>query len=115
MTDLLREIRPVVPPPFEPRFETPPGQQAQVDFAQFQTESTDEPGVIASSGCSRWCSGTAGWCGAASCCIRICRRHCCHIAAFEALGGVSLQILYNRMKTTVIGDAVEGGHIFMAH
>ena len=46
MTDLLREIRPVVPPPFELRFETPPGQQAQVDFAQFQTEFTDEPGVI---------------------------------------------------------------------
>jgi transposase len=46
VTDLLREIRPVVPPPFELRFETPPGQQAQVDFAQFQTEFTDEPGVI---------------------------------------------------------------------
>jgi transposase len=29
VTDLLREIRPVVPPPFELRFETPPGQQAQ--------------------------------------------------------------------------------------
>ncbi len=25
VTDLLREIRPVVPPPFELRFETPPG------------------------------------------------------------------------------------------
>ena len=46
MTDLLREIRPAVPPPFELRFETPPGQQAQVDFAQFQTEFTDEPGVV---------------------------------------------------------------------
>src|SRR5208283_4108899 len=38
VTDLLREIRPAVPPPFELRFETPPGQQEQVDFAQFQTE-----------------------------------------------------------------------------
>jgi transposase len=46
VTDLLREIRPVLPSPFELRFETPPGQQAQVDFAQFQTEFTDEPGVI---------------------------------------------------------------------
>ena len=46
VTDLLREIRPVVPPPFELRFETPPGQQGQVDFAQFQTEFTDQPGII---------------------------------------------------------------------
>jgi transposase len=45
-TDPLREIRPVLPPPFELRFETPPGQQAQVDFSQFQTEFSDEPGVI---------------------------------------------------------------------
>ena len=45
LTDLLREIRPVVPPPFELRFETPPGQQAQVDFAHFRTVFTDEPGV----------------------------------------------------------------------
>ena len=32
-----------MPPPFELRFETPPGQQAQVDFAQFQTEGFGEP------------------------------------------------------------------------
>jgi len=46
VTDLLREIRPAVSPPFELCFETPPGQQAQVDFAQVQTEFTDEPGVV---------------------------------------------------------------------
>ena len=45
VTDLLREIRPVLPPPFEVRFETPPGRQAQVDFAHFRTVFTDEPGV----------------------------------------------------------------------
>jgi transposase len=33
------------PKPFEVRFETPAGQQAQVDFARFVTEFTDEPGV----------------------------------------------------------------------
>jgi hypothetical protein len=60
VTDLLREIRPVVPPPFELHFETPPGQQAQVDFAQFQTSSLTSPASFASSGCSHWCSGTAG-------------------------------------------------------
>jgi hypothetical protein len=35
----------------------------------------------------------------------------CHIAAFEALGGVPQQILYDRMKTAVIRDDAEAGHI----
>ena len=30
----------------EVRFETPPGRQAQVDFAQFRVEFSDEPGVV---------------------------------------------------------------------
>ena len=34
------------PKPFEVRFETPPGYQAQVDFARFVTTFTDEPGII---------------------------------------------------------------------
>jgi transposase len=45
LTDLLRKIRPNEVPPFEVRFETPPGRQAQVDFAHFRTVFTDEPGV----------------------------------------------------------------------
>jgi transposase len=36
----LRTIRPAAPPPFERRFETAPGQQAQVDFAHFRTTFT---------------------------------------------------------------------------
>jgi len=35
----------------------------------------------------------------------------CHIAAFEALGGVPQQILYDRMKTAVIREDAEAGHI----
>ncbi len=35
----------------------------------------------------------------------------CHIAAFAALGGVPQQILYDRMKTVVIGDDAATGHI----
>jgi transposase len=31
----VREIRPDPVKPFEVRFETPPGEQAQVDFARF--------------------------------------------------------------------------------
>ena len=61
VTDFLRTVRPPATPPFEVRFETPPGRQAQVDFAQ--------------SGCSRWCSARAVGCGRASSCIRTCRRY----------------------------------------
>ena len=43
VTDYLREIRPEPARPFEVRFETPPGAQAQVDFARFPIVFTDEP------------------------------------------------------------------------
>ena len=45
VTDALRELRPPATLVFEVRFETPPGDQAQVDFAQFQVAFADEPGV----------------------------------------------------------------------
>lgn len=112
LTDLLREIRPVVPPPFELRFETPPGQQAQVDFAQFQTEFTEEPGVMRIVwlfslvlGHSRLLWGRFVLHQDLPTLLR------CHIAAFAALGGVPQQILYDRMKAVVIGDDAATGHI----
>ena len=43
VTDFLREVRPSGRVPFERRFETLPGQQAQVDFAEFTVSFTDEP------------------------------------------------------------------------
>jgi len=45
VTDLLRGLRPPRAKGFEVRFETPPGEQAQVDFARFDVEFFDEPGV----------------------------------------------------------------------
>jgi hypothetical protein len=45
ITDFLRTVRPPATLPFEVRFETPPGRQAQGDFAQFQVIFTDEPAV----------------------------------------------------------------------
>ncbi len=42
VTDFLRTVRPAPTPSFEVRFETPPGRQAQVDFAQFQVAFTDD-------------------------------------------------------------------------
>ena len=41
----VREIRPEPIKRFEVRFETPPGEQAQVDLARFEVAFTDEPGV----------------------------------------------------------------------
>ena len=41
--DFVREVRPPPAPIFERRFETPPGRQAQVDFAHFRVCFTDRP------------------------------------------------------------------------
>src|SRR5580700_11257144 len=43
--DRARDLRPIRAAGFEVRFETPPGEQAQVDFAQFNVEFADQPGV----------------------------------------------------------------------
>ena len=45
VTDFLRTVRPPAAPAFERRFETPPGRQAQVDFAHFRVRFEDEPGT----------------------------------------------------------------------
>jgi len=105
VTDFLREVRPSPVPPFEVRFETPPGEQAQVDFAQFQVVFTDEPSVMRIVwlfslvlGYSRliWARFVAHQD------LQTMLR--CHMAAFAALGGVPRQVLYDRMKTAVIGE-----------
>ena len=45
MRDRVRDIRPARSVGYEVRFETPPGEQAQVDFARFVVEFLDEPGI----------------------------------------------------------------------
>ncbi len=45
VTDFLRDVRPPQRAVFERRFETPAGQQAQVDFTEFKVGFDDEPGV----------------------------------------------------------------------
>jgi len=101
----LREIRPPKTKPFARRFETPPGRQAQMDFAEFSVEFNDEPGVIRKVwlfsmvlGHSRWLWGHF----VASQNLQSVLR--CHIAAFEAMDGAPQEILYDRMKTAVIGE-----------
>jgi transposase len=112
----LRSIRPAMLGGFEVRFETPPGRQAQVDFAHFRTVFTDEPGVervvwlfSLVLGHSRMLWGRFVQQQDMQTVLR------CHAAAFEALGGAPAEILYDRMKTVVDRevpqDGPEAGHI----
>jgi transposase len=108
--DFLRTVRPKALQAFERRFETPPGKQAQVDFAYFRTAFTDEPSAerivwlfSLVLGHSRMMWGRFVAHQDLQTVLR------CHIAAFEALGGVPAEILYDRMKTAVLGEVDDQG------
>ena len=86
VTDFLREVRPLRQTQFERRFETPPGKQAQADFAEFTVAFTDELGVTRKVwlfsmmlGHSRWLWGRF----VASQNLQSVLR--CHIGAFDAI------------------------------
>jgi len=105
----IRQLRPDRGRRFEVRFETPPGEQAQVDFARFDVEFTGEPGAkrivwlfSMVLGYSRLIWGRFVVHQDLQSVLR------CHAAAFEALGGAPREILYDRMKTAVIGEDVDG-------
>jgi transposase len=107
--DRVRDMRPTPAPGFEVRFETPPGEQAQVDFARFDVEFLDEPGVrrivwlfSMVLGCSRLIWARFVIHQDQQSVLR------CHIAALEAIGGGPREILYDRMKTAVIGEDANG-------
>jgi transposase len=111
VTDALRELRPPPTPVFEVRFETPPGDQAQVDFAQFQVAFADEPGITRIVWLFSLVLGYSRLLWARFVLhqdLQTVLR--CHLAAFAALDGVPRQILYDRMKTAVLGDDA-AGHI----
>src|SRR3954465_5768392 len=102
-------IRPAAPLSVEVRFETPPGEQAQVDLARFEVEFTDEPGVrrivwlfALVLGHSRLIWARFVLHQDLQTLLR------CHINAFADLGGVPREILYDRMKTAVTGEDPDG-------
>jgi transposase len=110
----LAAIRPENgPKPYEVRFETAPGVQAQVDFARFVVDFTDAPGgsqivwlfslVL---GHSRYLFARYVLHQDLQTLLR------CHMQAFEAIGGVPLEILYDRMKTAVTGEDDQGHVIY---
>ena len=105
----VQAIRPEPVQPFEIRFETAPGAQAQVDFARFEVTFTDEPGAkrivwlfSMVLGYSRLIWGRFVLHQDLGTVLR------CHAAAFEALGGAPGEILYDRMKTAVLGQDADG-------
>lgn len=110
--EVVRALRPSATTGFEVRFETPPGQQAQVDFAHFRTGFDDEPEtehvvwlfsfVL---GHSRMLWGRFVLHQDLQTLLR------CHSAAFTALGGVPEQILYDRMRTVFSREDPAAGHI----
>ena len=113
VTGFLRDVRPAATPAFERRFETAPGRQAQADFAHFRTEFAGAPGQMRIVwlfslvlGHSRliWARFVAHQD------LQTVLR--CHAAAFEALGGVPGEILYDRMRTAVSGEDADGGVVF---
>jgi len=108
----LAAIRPDPGPrPYEVRFETAAGVQAQVDFARFVVAFTDDPGTnrivwlfSLVLGHSRFIFARYVMHQDLQTVLR------CHIQAFAALGGVPIEILYDRMKTAVTGED-DAGHI----
>src|SRR5690349_15667925 len=102
-------IRPAAPLSIEVRFETPPGEQAQVDLARFEVEFTDEPGVKRIVWLFSLVLGHSRLLWARFVLhqdLQTILR--CHTAAFAAIGGVPGEILYDRMKTAVIGEDPDG-------
>jgi transposase len=91
------------------RFETPPGEQAQVDFARFDVEFLDELGVKRIVWLFSMVLGHSRFIWARFVLHQDMQSVLrCHMAAFEALGGVPREILYDRMKTAAIGEDPDG-------
>jgi transposase len=101
----LATTRPAVQPkPFEIRFETPAGQQAQVNFARFVTVFTDQPEITRIVwlfslvlGHSRYIFAHFVLHQDLQTVVR------CHMMAFAAMG-VPIEILYDRMKAAVSSE-----------
>jgi transposase len=101
------------PKPFEVRFETSAGKQAQVGFARFVTIFTDEPGATRIIwlfsmvlGHSRFIFARFVMHQDLQTLLR------CHMQAFAVIGGIPIEILYDRMKTAVTGEDGDGHIVY---
>jgi transposase len=106
-------LRPDPIRPFEIRFETAPGEQAQVDLARFEVIFTDEPGISRIVWLFSMVLGYSRQIWARFVIHQDLQSVLrCHIAAFDALGGATREILYDRMKTAVIGEDADGRIVY---
>jgi transposase len=105
--EFVRQIRPT--PPLDPvvRFETPPGLQAQVDFAEFRLPWGKRFALLVVLGYSRLM-----W-------VRFYPRQTMAVLfsgleeAFASFGGVPAELLFDQLKAVIIEDQREfGGKIF---
>ena len=111
--DYLRSVRPLAEMNFEIRYETPPGRQAQVDFAMFQTHFKDPSEVLRRIWLFTMVLSHSRYLWGQFCenqnlhtVLRM------HMRAFEAFGGVPREVLYDRMKTAVIGEDLHGEVVY---
>lgn len=105
LNDFLRQVRPPAPPAFEVRFETPAGRQAQVDFAEFKVCFAAEPGLQRKVWLFAMVLGHSRYLWAQFVLHQdLANVLRCHMEAFEHFGGVPREILYDRMKTAVLGE-----------
>ena len=99
----VRQIRPTLPPDPVVRFETPPGHQAQVDFAEFRLPWGKRYALVVVLGYSRLL-----W-------VRFYERQTMAVLmrgleeAFGFFRGVAAELLFDQMKAVIIEDQREVG------
>ena len=112
LKQFVAQIRPTPPVPVVVRFETPPGDQGQADFARFMVTwaATGVTQVVwlflMTLGYSRLLTGSWSLQGDLSAVLQG------HVAAFTALGGVPVRMLYDRMKTIVTAQDPQHRPVF---
>ena len=103
LKDYVRKIRPGPPPDPVVRFETPPGLQAQVDFAEFRLPWGKRYALVVVLGYSRML-----W-------LQFYPRQTMAVVmrgledAFATFGGVPAELLFDQMKAVIIEDRRERG------
>jgi transposase len=103
LKEYVRQVRPTAPADPVVRFETPPGLQAQIDFAEFRLPWGKRYALLAVLGYSRLL-----W-------LQFYPRQTLAVLmrgleeAFAAFGGVPAELLFDQMKAVIIDDQREVG------
>ena len=95
LSDYMATLKPRRRPDPVVRFETPAGQQMQVDWGAFRLGSTKLSAFVATLGFSRFTFGTFVENE------RFETLRSCHEQAFDEFGGVPKEVLYDNMRTVV--------------